>query len=52
MDGALPSGAGCTDEGVCSALYGVASLGSGACDEELDLRYNTAECRWDGGDCE
>ena len=50
-DGALPSGAGCADEGVCGAVWGVAPLGNGFCDEKFDPRYNTAECLWDGGDC-
>lgn len=50
-DGALPPGAGCADEGVCGAVWGVSSHGNGVCDEKWDPRYNTAECLWDGGDC-
>ena len=50
-DGALPSGAGCTDEGVCSAMWGVAALGDGWCDDAWEPLYNTAECQWDSGDC-
>ena len=50
-DGALPREAGCADEGVCGAVFGVSVLGGGLCDEKWDLRYNTAECLWDGGDC-
>lgn len=51
VDGALPSGAGCTDEGECSARGGVSWIGDGFCDEPFDSRYNTAGCLWDGGDC-
>ena len=41
----------CANEGVCGGEKGVVWLGNGVCDEEYDLRYNTAECLWDGGDC-
>ena len=50
--GGLPSGAGCTDEGVCGAVFAVAPIGNGVCDERADPQYNTAECLWDGGDCD
>jgi hypothetical protein len=52
VDGALPSDAGCTDEGTCDALFGIAYFGDESCDVHVDPRYNTAECMWDGGDCE
>ena len=51
-DGVLPRGAGCIDQEVCGANRGVAPLGSGRCSESDDPLYNTAECLWDGGDCE
>ena len=50
-DGALPQEAGCADEGVCGAVWGVAVVGDGICNEGTDRRYNTAGCLWDGGDC-
>ena len=49
--GALPSGADCTDEGVCGSDFGVSALGNGYCDD-WDPLYNTAGCLFDGGDCE
>ena len=51
-EGALPSGAICEDEGVCGGKRGLAPLRTGVCSETMDRRYNTEECRWDGGDCD
>ena len=51
-DGALPRQASCTDKGSCDGVYGVASIGTGLCDEKFDPVYNTAECLWDGGECD
>ena len=56
VGGVLPSGAGmgagCTDEGVCGAVFGVGPLGNGFCNDKSDPRYNTAACLWDWGECE
>ena len=52
VDGALPRGAGCTDGGICGAIYGVASIGNGRCTANSDPLYSTVECLWDGGDCD
>ena len=51
-DGALPSGAGCTDDGVCHSLLGTAAIGNGVCSDVIDPQGNSAECLWDGGDCD
>ena len=50
--GALPSGAGCTDEGTCVSMWGLSDIGNGICDDFDDPLANSAECLWDGGDCE
>ena len=52
--GVFPNGAGCTDETVCRAKWGIGWIGNGDCDDGTivgDPLYSTAECLWDGGDC-
>ena len=51
-NGALPDGAGCSDDAVCQAREGLTWLGNGFCDGWWDELVDTAACLWDGGDCE
>merc|ERR1719198_2843305 len=46
----LPRGVKCIDEH-CDAKHPI-WVGGGRCHRELDPQIDTAQCAWDGGDCE
>ena len=48
--GSLPSGAECIEEH-CGVEV-LSWVGDGVCHREFDPEYATAQCAWDGGDCD